>query len=613
MMFVLCSIVVIHVTTNRTAVADDRDLEARLQQLEATAREAEAARAAGAPVLQAANDHAKKLVTQVVQAKLKLAKAESTLKDRDARLPKLQEAAKKADDDLQAARTAADAAKVTAAETAANDAKRTLTDFEKVVAEAQQTVTESPERIKAFEAAVAQFQPELAQAEATYQTLRQRAVAEQAAYEAVLFAAGRGISFSQRVAPILHERCVACHNTRIAKGRLNLDGYAALLKGGESGAVLVPGQLEASPLWTQVADGSMPKDAAPLTAEQQQTLRDWIAFGGKLDAGVPPTANLISIMPKPQQPLPPEVYPVAVPVVALAFSPDGALLASSGYREVLLWNVADGQLVRRVSNLAERPHDIRFSPDGQLLAVAAGTPGQLGEVKVFRVADGALEGDLLTVDDEVFAVAFSPDGSKLAAVASDRALRVFDWATRKKLYQVEDHADWILDVAWSADGTKLATASRDKTAKVFDAATGESLATFNPHQQPVYGIAFLADGATVVSCGRDNRLRAWTIADNKQVREIAASGELFRVRVSDGVLYAASSEKAVRSFQADNGQALKTFGPHTDWVHTLAVHGATKRLATGTQDGEIRLWDLESGKELLRFYGSPGYQKRTAP
>ena len=71
-------------------------------------------------------------------------------------------------------------------------------------------------------------------------------------------------------------------------------------------------------------------------------------------------------------------------MTALAFRPDASLLAVSGYREVLLFDPHDGRLVRRVQGLAERIYDLAFSPDGRLLAVAAGTPARLGEVKLFR-------------------------------------------------------------------------------------------------------------------------------------------------------------------------------------------------------------------------------------
>ncbi len=358
----------------------------------------------------------------------------------------------------------------------------------------------------------------------------------------------------------------------------------------------------------------MPKDADPLTPEQIALVKKWIDLGAPLDAGVAPTASLITIIPKLTQPNPPEAYRVPVPVLAVAISPDGNLIASSGYREVLLWNAADGQLVRRIANLAERPHDIEFTANGQQLIVAAGTPGQMGEVKIFNVADGALAADLFTTDDEVFSIALNADGSRLAASCADRSLRVFDMTTLKQQLFVEDHADWVMDVAWSPDGTKLATASRDKTSKVFDAKTGEAISTFNGHANPVLGVGFLPDNVNVVSGGRDNRLRVWAVAEAKQAREIGGfGGEVFRLTVlPDCHSLSTSADKQIRLHNLGNGQQVRAFAGHNEWVYAVAYHAASKRVVSGSHDGEIRVWNFDDGKSILNFFAAPGYKPAVA-
>ena len=392
-----------------------------------------------------------------------------------------------------------------------------------------------------------------------------------------------------------------------------MESFANLMKGGESGVSVVAAKPGDSLLQTMIEDHSMPKDADPLLPEEIAVVKKWIETGARLDAGIAATASLITIMPKLVQPMPPESYRVAVPVMAIAFSPDGNLLATSGYREVLLWNPADGKLVRRIKNLAERPHDFKFSADGSMIAVAAGTPGQMGEVKLFNVADGALLADLFTTDDEVFSVAFSPDGTRLVAGCADRSVRLFDVATRKQQKMIEDHADWVMDVAWSADGKKIATASRDKTSKVFDSTTGESQATFSAHAQPVFGVGFLPDGASVATGGRDNRIRVWTIADSKQLREIALGGEVFRITMqADGTAFSGSADKFARQHNLTTAAEMKKFGPHNDWVYAATYHAGSKRVASGSHDGEVRIWNYDDGKEITKFTAAPGLSQPVA-
>jgi WD40 repeat protein len=316
-------------------------------------------------------------------------------------------------------------------------------------------------------------------------------------------------------------------------------------------------------------------------------------------------------MPRPEQPHSPESYRSAIPVTALAFSPDGATLASSGYHEVLLWNVADGTLLRRIGNMAERIYDLEFHPDGQRLAIAAGTPGQFGEVRIVSATDGSLVRNLTVIEDVAFGATFSPDGTRLACAGGDRAIRIFDVETGAEQVVIEDHADWVMAVAFSPDGSKLASASRDKTAKLFDAATGDALQTFNEHGDVVYGVGFLPDGSQVATCGADDRLRTWTTEKAEKKEQFRGfGGDVFQLQVlSDGQVVSCSEDKTARLHTLADGKEVRKFAGHNEWVYAVAAHAGTKRVATGSYDGEVRLWNLEDGAQVLTFRAAPGIEQ----
>jgi DNA-binding beta-propeller fold protein YncE len=614
------------------------NLDQKIADQQKVAEEAKGRQVAGEPAVVAARTKAKELATAITALKIEQNKAEAAVKDGEGKLPKLQETVKKATEEktkletesaaaakaaeeakgkdnekAEADKAQAAADKLAAGVKALDEATKSVQMTEETIANAKKLIAEQPAKIMAADLANTAFQPELQNAESAYAALSKEAVAKQVELETTLVDSGRLVSFAKQVAPIFSQRCLACHNARTAKGRLNMETFANLMKGGENGVSVIAAKPGDSLLQIMIEDHSMPKDADPLTPEQIAVVKKWIDTGARLDAGIAAAATLITIIPKPTQPAPPESYRVPVPVMAVAFSPDGNLLATSGYREVLLWNPADGQLVRRVSNLAERPHDIEFTADGKTLAVAAGTPGQMGEVKFFNVETGVLIADLFTTDDEVFAVAFSPDGTRLAAAAADRSIRLFDVASRQQQKMIEDHADWVMDIAWSPDGKKVATASRDKTSKVFDSTTGESQSTFNGHGQPVFGVGFLPDGNSVATSGRDNRIRVWAVADAKQAREIGFGGEVFRIQTTpDGMSFAGSADKFARQHNLTNGQQVKQFGPHNDWVYSVAYHAGSKRVASGSHDGEVRIWNAEDGKELVKFIAAPGFKPQVA-
>jgi len=142
------------------------------------------------------------------------------------------------------------------------------------------------------------------------------------------------ISFTNDIAPIFSRKCISCHDEKKAKGGLRLHTYAALLAGGkDKEPVLVAGKPDESTLVKLLAatdpDNRMPQKDDPLPKTDIELIRRWIAEGAKFD-GADREANIQTYLSSFANALPPAEYPVSVPVTALAFNPNGDVLASSG-------------------------------------------------------------------------------------------------------------------------------------------------------------------------------------------------------------------------------------------------------------------------------------------
>src|SRR5437867_505367 len=102
--------------------------------------------------------------------------------------------------------------------------------------------------------------------------------------------ADRTINFSKEVKPIFESSCIKCHGRGRTKGGFQLDTRETVLKGGDSGAVIVPGNSAESLLVALAAgidpDNVMPKKGSRLTQEQVGVLRAWIDRGATWDSGV---------------------------------------------------------------------------------------------------------------------------------------------------------------------------------------------------------------------------------------------------------------------------------------------------------------------------------------
>jgi mono/diheme cytochrome c family protein len=456
--------------------------------------------------------------------------------------------------------------------------------------------------------------------------------------------AKKPISFINEVAPILQENCYACHDAKKRKGKFDMTTYENLRKGGTKDEPFTPGKPEESNLvdFISATDNSRmpPKESGDaLPPEKIAVIRQWVQEGANLDAGLNPKADLVrELRVRWKPPIPPAAYAFPVTVTALAFTPDHKKLVVGGYHELTVWDIAQAKLEKRIYTRMERAYAMVFLPDGNLV-VAGGRPGQEGDVKIYNVQASStnvqngviiLDGvndknvvvkDLLESDDSVLCLAASPDGKKLAAGGCDRMIRVWDLsagpANIKLDQSIENHADWVFGVTFSPDGNHLLTASRDKTAKVWDLAGKESVLTFPDHQNGVYGIAIRADGKAGISAGQDNQIRYWNATgDGKQIRASAGHGkEILKVLAHPKlpVLVTCSADMTVRIWNPDTGAALKTLPGHTDWVYALALSSDGTLVASGSWNGEVKIWKVAEGTVVQAFNASPGLQPAPVP
>lgn len=420
------------------------------------------------------------------------------------------------------------------------------------------------------------------------------------------------VSFRQQIAPLLAEKCLACHNPSKQKGKFQLHTFDALKTPGTSRATPIvsyrPGESRLYQLLTSSdVDERMPQKADPLPAAQIDLVRRWIEQGALYD-GTNSAALISSGLALAPHPEAPRLYPRPNPVRALAFSPDGAVLAAGGYHELLLFDPQSGSLTRRVGNLDQQTYAVAFSSNGQILAAASGAPGKSGEYKMFVPQTGESLRSLALLPDVALAIDFNADGSRLAAGGADNTLRVFDTGTGREELAVEAHTDWLLDVVFSPDGSKVICASRDKTVRVLDSRTGELLTSYLEHEHPVYAVAVAADGRRVFSADAAGQLHAWDLESGKKSSETkAVTGAIYRVKLHGEKLVIAGADHTVREYRcSDKLELLQTYSGAADHVFAVALFPERHWVAAGGYEGVIRVWSTEQSENVRAFRGAPG-------
>jgi WD40 repeat protein len=169
-------------------------------------------------------------------------------------------------------------------------------------------------------------------------------------------------------------------------------------------------------------------------------------------------------------------------------------------------------------------------------------------------------------------------------------------------------AGGITDIAFSPNGENLAPATTYNTRlnspsiKIRNVETGNLIKTLRLDS----GITSVADspnGQYIIGGCLNGNVIIWDI-DNGQLKTINAfPGEVHSVDFNqNGEQFAAGGEEGVKIFNASSGQELRTL-PNSHGSDIIAYSPDGKRLASGTNENIIKIWDTENGREIMSLSG----------
>jgi WD40 repeat protein len=421
-----------------------------------------------------------------------------------------------------------------------------------------------------------------------------------------------GVSFSRDVWPILRANCVSCHRPGKLKGQLDLTAMAALIRGGENGEVVKKGAPAESALVAVVSgdEPEMPPEGAPLSAAEVALLERWISEGAVDDT---PVEGLGTRRPE-QSPL----YHALPAVPALAFSPDGSILAVAGHHEIILHRGDGSAIMGRWLGNSPRIESLAFSRDGKFLAAAGGAPSEFGEIQLWDVAAGTLVRSIRAGSDTLYGVSWSDDGTRLAVGGADKLVRAFDAASGERLMQCDNHLDWVFGTAFAHDGSKLISISRDRGVKLIDMASGHLIDDAARPREPVLALARHPLEDLVAFTGTEGKVRLHRMAprggrlkegDDKEesaVREFEhMATPLYAVALSaDGARLACGGQNGeIRLFLTESGKREATIPSSGGPIFTLAFHPQEHYLAAAGSDGHVRFYNATDG-QLMKSFGA---------
>lgn len=335
-------------------------------------------------------------------------------------------------------------------------------------------------------------------------------------------------------------------------------------------------------------------------------------------------------------------------VVATA---DGRVLSTSGdwTRDwtVRVWDLEHGSQLAALAGHTGSLRAVAATQDGRVISCSNDGTLRVWDVETEHTI-AILEGHTSWVST----FALTADG-RVVSASHDRTLRVWDLETARELAVMAGHEGSVNAVVITGDG-RAVSGSADRTLRVWDIETGTQLAVLAGHEDRIGAVAITGDNRAV-SASSDGTLRIWEL-DNT-----SAPGVGHRERVTaitstgDGRIVSGANDWTLRVWDGATGRQLTVLEPvigdplsvaatarwatfrcgdlldergdfgvwdleaeepvsfegHSDSVNDFAVT-EDGRIVSASQDGTLRVWDVQTGRELLVLAGHEGSVRAVA-
>ena len=343
-------------------------------------------------------------------------------------------------------------------------------------------------------------------------------------------------------------------------------------------------------------------------------------------------------------------------VNTVSFSPDGRYALSGNWDDnAIIWDIKSGRKIKRFKRAGVAIFSISFSPDSRY--ALSGSSGSWDKtIRLWDIETGRNIKKFEGHNDDALAVSFSPDGRYALSGSMDYTIKLWDIESGKEIRQFEGHTNMVSSVSFSPDGRYALSGSWDKTIRYWEMYYPlRDWSLMHPYPllskiKDIKNIIMERDRVeTLMKSAIDNMkgggyhegyillVKARNIRGYEKDSKILALqnicgcegkgkrkglkdawchifeghiGRVNSVSFSPDGHYALSGgmdEYTIRLWDIESRRELRKFEGLNGGILSVSFSPDGRYALSGNKNDTISLWDIESGKEIRRFVGHTGW------
>ncbi|MBD3227542.1 MAG: hypothetical protein GF329_05065 [Candidatus Lokiarchaeota archaeon] len=200
--------------------------------------------------------------------------------------------------------------------------------------------------------------------------------------------------------------------------------------------------------------------------------------------------------------------------------------------------------------------------------------------------------------DSVYSAEFSSKNKYVASSSFDKTVRLWDFNTGKCIRIFKDHDSCVNSVIFGPDEDHLISGSRDRKINYWNIHVNKPVKTIKAHHGSIETLAISPDGKKIISGSTDRSIKIWTFPEGINILHLPDLGSIIQtLRIApDGKRLFSNNKEDIQIWNIKKGDLIHTFEGNKGNIISLSISKDGKNLISGSEEGNIIIWDLKSKK-----------------